>query len=44
MCIYMYRYEAENQYSDVKCDEEQNDGKIDQWNGISSILGFCVGW
>ena len=43
MCIYMYSYEAENQYSDVKCDDEHN-GKIDQWNGISSILGFCVGW
>ena len=44
MCIYMYSYEAENQYSYIKCDDEHNDGKIDQWNGISSILGFCVGW
>ena len=44
MCIYMYSYEAENQHLYVKCDDEHNDGKIDQWNGISSILGFCVGW
>ena len=40
----MYSYEAENQYSDVKCDDEQNDAKIDLWNGISSNLDFCVGW
>ena len=42
--MHLHEYSYENQYSDVKCDDEHNDGKIDQWNGISSILGFCVGW
>ena len=39
----MYSYEAENQRSYVKCDDEHNDDKINQWNGPSPILGFCVG-
>ena len=38
----MSSYEAENRDLYVKCDGEHDAVKIDQWNGLSSILGFCV--
>ena len=39
----MSSYEAENGHLYVKWDGEYDAVKIDQWNGLSSILGFCVG-
>ena len=39
----MSSYEAENRHLYVKCDGEYDGVKIDHWNGLSSILGFCVG-
>ena len=39
----MSSYEVENRYLYVKCDDEYDAVKINQWNGLSSILGFCVG-
>ena len=36
----MNSWEAENQHSYVKCNDEHNDGQISRLNGFNSILCF----